>query len=145
MEVVQEGIDRFGGAEASGAGSRIRHPHREWALCLKEALTTASSRERNSSSAIVCGCWSPDCSGRCSDRDGRKLCISMMARINNAQARVLTTVLNDGRLNRLLEGEAVASATDRPAVYRLAGLLDDLRRGIWSEVYADRSIDAGAA
>ena len=64
----------------------------------------------------------------------------MINRINGAQARVLTNLLNDGRLNRLLEGEAVS--TDKSRVYTLAGLLDDLRRGIWSEIYAGQSIDA---
>ena len=64
----------------------------------------------------------------------------MINRINGAQARVLTNLFNDGRLNRLLEGEAIA--TDKSTVYTLAGLLDDLRRGIWSEIYAGQSIDA---
>ena len=64
----------------------------------------------------------------------------MIARINNAQARVLTNLFNDGRLNRLLEGEAIA--TNKTNVYTLAGLLDDLRRGIWSEVYGGASMDA---
>ncbi|MEO7998529.1 MAG: zinc-dependent metalloprotease, partial [Gemmatimonadaceae bacterium] len=64
----------------------------------------------------------------------------MIARINNAQTRVLTALLNDGRMNRLLEGEAVAA--NKNNVYTLSGLLDDLRRGIWSEIYAGQSIDA---
>ena len=64
----------------------------------------------------------------------------MIARINNAQARVLTALFDDGRLNRLLEGEAIA--TNKANVYTMSGLLDDLRRGIWSEIYAGQSIDA---
>jgi hypothetical protein len=64
----------------------------------------------------------------------------MINRINNAQSRVLTSVLDDGRMNRLLEGEALASKGTTP--YTLSGLLDDLRRGIWSEIYAGQSIDA---
>lgn len=64
----------------------------------------------------------------------------MMNRINNAQARILSNVLNDGRFNRLLEGEALA--TNKNSVYTLAGLLDDLRTGVWSELYAGQSIDA---
>ncbi len=64
----------------------------------------------------------------------------MITRINGAQARVLTALLNDGRLNRLLEGEAVATTPSN--VYTLAGLMDDLRRGLWSEVYAGQSMDA---
>jgi hypothetical protein len=64
----------------------------------------------------------------------------MINRINNAQTRVLTSTLDDGRLNRLLEGEALAA--NKASVYTLSGLLDDLRRGIWSEIYAGQSIDA---
>jgi hypothetical protein len=62
----------------------------------------------------------------------------MITRINNAQNRVLTSVLNDGRLNRLLEQEAL----DRGNAYTLAAMLDDLRRGIWSEAYTGRAADA---
>jgi hypothetical protein len=35
----------------------------------------------------------------------------MLTRINGAQNRVLSTLLDDGRLNRLLENEALASST----------------------------------
>lgn len=66
--------------------------------------------------------------------------LGMITRINNAQTRVLTALLNDGRLNRLLEGEAIA--TNKSSVYTLSGLLDDLRRGIFSEIYSGQSIDA---
>ena len=64
----------------------------------------------------------------------------MIARINNAQARVLNTLFDDGRLNRLLEGEALA--TNRAEVYSLTAMLDDVRRGVWSEVYSGRPVDA---
>jgi hypothetical protein len=64
----------------------------------------------------------------------------MINRINNAQTRVLNTVFDDGRLNRLLEGEAVAS--NRGDVYSLTNMLDDVRRGVWSEVYSGRAADA---
>ena len=56
----------------------------------------------------------------------------MITRITNAQARVLTGVLNDGRLNRLLENEALAPS--RASSYSLASMLDDLKRGIWTEL-----------
>jgi hypothetical protein len=56
----------------------------------------------------------------------------MIARINNAQTRVLTNLLNDGRMNRLLEQEALA----RPEAYALSAMLDDVRRGIWAEIYS---------
>ena len=64
----------------------------------------------------------------------------MINRINNAQARVLTNLLDDDRMNRLLEGEALA--TTKASAYPLSSLLDDLRLGLWSEVYAGQSIDA---
>jgi hypothetical protein len=64
----------------------------------------------------------------------------MITRITNAQARVLGSLLNDVRLNRLLENEALAPA--RGESYSLASMLDDLRRGVWSELSQSRvSID----
>jgi len=56
----------------------------------------------------------------------------MLARIGGAQNRVLNAVLNDGRMNRLLEEEALAK--NGGEVYSLADMLDDLRKGVWSEV-----------
>lgn len=64
----------------------------------------------------------------------------MIQRINSAQSRVLNNLFDDGRLNRLLEGEALAS--NRGDVYTLSSMLDDLRRGIWSEIYSGASADA---
>ena len=60
----------------------------------------------------------------------------MIARITNAQVRVLTAMLNDGKLNRLIENEALAST--RGEAYSLADMLDDLKRGVWSELYGTR-------
>jgi hypothetical protein len=57
----------------------------------------------------------------------------MITRINGAQARVLTALMDDQRLNRLLEQEAMNG--DR--AYSLAGMLDDVRRGIWAEAYTN--------
>src|SRR5690606_4312632 len=67
----------------------------------------------------------------------------MIRRVNNAQRRVLNTLLDDGRMNRLLEREAIASAEgELDEVYSLVNMLDDVRRGIWSELYGGRlSID----
>jgi len=59
----------------------------------------------------------------------------MITRITNAQARVLNGLLNDQRLNRLLENEALAS--NKSDAYSLAAMLGDLQRGIWAEL--DRS------
>jgi hypothetical protein len=56
----------------------------------------------------------------------------MITRITNAQGRVLTSLLNDGRLNRLIENEALAS--NRVDAYSLASMLSDLRRGVWTEL-----------
>jgi hypothetical protein len=66
----------------------------------------------------------------------------MIRRVNGAQTRVLNTLLDDGRMNRLLEQEAIAEG-EVDEVYTLINMLDDVRRGIWSEVYSGRlSIDA---
>ncbi len=56
----------------------------------------------------------------------------MLARIGNAQSRVLAQVLVDQRLNFLLDG--AATATNRADVYTLAEMLDDLQSGVWSEL-----------
>ena len=56
----------------------------------------------------------------------------MITRITSAQSRVLAGVLNDQRLNRLLENEALAPA--KGSTYSLASMLDDLRRGVWTEL-----------
>jgi hypothetical protein len=64
----------------------------------------------------------------------------MLTRIGNAQGRVLTSLLDDGRMNRLLDNEATAS--DRRNTYSLTNMLDDLRHGVWSELTESRvSID----
>ncbi len=60
----------------------------------------------------------------------------MVARINGAQSRVMNTLMDDGRMNRLLEQEGVAR--DRAEVYTLAAMLDDVRRGIWEELSTPR-------
>ena len=56
----------------------------------------------------------------------------MVARIGNAQNRVLNTLLNDQRLDRLLELQATYPAE----AYPLPTFLDDVRHGIWSELSA---------
>ena len=56
----------------------------------------------------------------------------MLSRIGSAQNRVLASVLNDGRMNRLLEVEALARNSSE--VYSLADMLYDLRKGVWSEL-----------
>ena len=64
----------------------------------------------------------------------------MVSRINGAQSRVLNNLLDDGRLNRLIEQEALNSRT----AYPLADLLDDVRRGVFGEIYGNGAPDADA-
>ena len=56
----------------------------------------------------------------------------MITRVGNAQNRVLATVLQDQRLNQLIEAPALAK--NRDDAYSLAEMLDDLQGGIWSEL-----------
>ncbi|MFQ5690909.1 MAG: zinc-dependent metalloprotease [Gemmatimonadota bacterium] len=66
---------------------------------------------------------------------------AMIRRINQAQERVLTSLLNDQRLDRLIDTRALARP--KSDTYSLDALLADVRRGIWSELSASRvSIDA---
>ena len=55
----------------------------------------------------------------------------MVDRIGNAQNRVLNSLLNDQRMDRLLELQATAAPAD---AYPLPTFLDDVRKGIWSEL-----------
>lgn len=56
-----------------------------------------------------------------------------IARINSAQRGILSTLMNDERMARLVEYEAI----DGPATsYTLAEYLGDIRSGIWSELRA---------
>lgn len=55
-------------------------------------------------------------------------------RIRTAQAGVLGTLLAPGRLNRLIEYEALARNGE--GSYTLAEMLGDLRRGVWAELGA---------
>lgn len=53
-------------------------------------------------------------------------------RIHNAQSGVLTTILNDRRMERLIEFDALER--NRANAYPLAEMLADLRAGIWGEL-----------
>ena len=56
----------------------------------------------------------------------------MLPRINRAQSRVLANLLDDRRMVRLIEQEAL-----RPgSAYTLTHMLDDVRRGLFSELAA---------
>jgi hypothetical protein len=63
----------------------------------------------------------------------------MITRINGAQSRSLNQILDDQRLNRLLEWEGTAA--DKNSVYMLSTMLDDVRKGVWEELAANRPID----
>src|SRR5678815_1331548 len=53
-----------------------------------------------------------------------------LARVNQAQERVLNSLLSNARFDRLVEQEAI----DGMASYRPADFMADVRRGIWSEL-----------
>ncbi|MBC7790830.1 MAG: zinc-dependent metalloprotease, partial [Anaerolineae bacterium] len=64
-----------------------------------------------------------------------------LRRIGSAQARVLASLLETDRLNRLSEYEAISHQGGGDP-YRLAEMLGDVRRGIWGELSAGRvSVD----
>jgi uncharacterized protein DUF4953/uncharacterized protein DUF5117/uncharacterized protein DUF5118 len=62
----------------------------------------------------------------------------MITRINGAQMRVMNTLLDDSRMNRLLEQEALAQ--NKGDVYTLTSMLDDVRRGVWEELASARPV-----
>jgi len=53
-------------------------------------------------------------------------------RVRSLQVRHLNSLLSMGRLQRLIDAEALHG----PEVYELIEMMEDLRRGIWAEVYA---------
>jgi len=53
-----------------------------------------------------------------------------IARVNTAQMRVLNSLLNNSRFDRLVEQEAI----DGAAAYRPGDFMADVRKGIWSEI-----------
>ena len=61
-------------------------------------------------------------------------------RVAGAQARVLSSLVNNGRLQRMVELEATAA--NKASVYTLGDMLTDLRRGLWKEIYAGQPVDA---
>lgn len=63
-----------------------------------------------------------------------------ISRVAGAQARVLSNLVNNGRLQRMVELEATAG--NAASVYTLGEMLTDLRRGLWQEIYSGRPVDA---
>jgi hypothetical protein len=66
---------------------------------------------------------------------------AMIRRINQAQERVLASLFNDQRLDRLIDTRALSK--NPSDTYSLDAMLTDVRHGIWSELSASKvSIDA---
>ena len=59
-------------------------------------------------------------------------------RVRGLQARTLNNVLDAGRMARMIENETLNSAAES---YTLVNMMRDMRKGVWSEIYAGRSID----
>jgi hypothetical protein len=62
----------------------------------------------------------------------------MITRVNAPQQSVLGTLMQDSRMNRLLELEGTTA--DKSRVYSLNTMLDDVRKGIWEELAAASTI-----
>ena len=60
-------------------------------------------------------------------------------RIGNAQAAVLAGLVSNDRLARMIEIDALPATGER---YTLPTMLTDLRKGVWSEIYGGKPIDA---
>ncbi|AMW06974.1 hypothetical protein GEMMAAP_17270 [Gemmatimonas phototrophica] len=61
-------------------------------------------------------------------------------RITGAQARSLSSLVNNTKLQRMVEAEATAS--NKADVYSLGEMLTDLRRGLWKEIYGGQPVNA---
>jgi hypothetical protein len=58
-------------------------------------------------------------------------------RIRSTQSRTLNSVLDFGKMARLIENEAINGSN----AYSLLDMMSDLRKGIWSELYNNNKID----
>jgi hypothetical protein len=61
-------------------------------------------------------------------------------RVSGAQARTLSALVQNAKLQRMVEFEAMT--TNKAQVYSLGEMLTDLRKGLWSEIYSGQTIDA---
>ncbi len=66
--------------------------------------------------------------------------VGVLDRVQAAQLRVLTALLSSTRIERLVEQESL----DGAAAYRAVDFLADVRKGIWSEVYAGAPVKVDA-
>lgn len=58
--------------------------------------------------------------------------------VGKIQARTLNNILSAGRMTRMVENETL----NGNSAYTVLSMFSDLRRGVWSELYNRRSIDA---
>jgi hypothetical protein len=58
-------------------------------------------------------------------------------RVRGLQARTLNNILDPGRMARMIENET----SNGSLAYSLVGMMSDLRKGVWSEIYSKKSID----
>ena len=59
-------------------------------------------------------------------------------RVRGLQARTLNNILDAGRMARMIENETLNGSSK---AYTLVTMMNDLRKGVWNEVYSGRSID----
>jgi hypothetical protein len=59
-------------------------------------------------------------------------------RVRGLQARTLNNILDAGRMARMIENETLNGTSKS---YTLINMMQDVRKGVWSEIYAGRSID----
>ena len=59
-------------------------------------------------------------------------------RVRRLQARTLNNILDAGRMARMIENETLNGSAK---AYTLINMMRDVRKGVWSEIYAGRSID----
>jgi hypothetical protein len=59
-------------------------------------------------------------------------------RVRRLQARTLNNILDAGRMARMIENETLNGAAES---YTLINMMRDVRKGVWNEIYAGRSID----
>jgi hypothetical protein len=59
-------------------------------------------------------------------------------RVRGLQARTLNNILDAGRMARMIENETLNGT---PKAYTLINMMRDVRKGVWNEIYAARSID----
>ena len=58
-------------------------------------------------------------------------------RIRSTQSRTLNSILDFGKMARLIENEAINGKTS----YTLIDMMSDLKKGIWKELYSNKTID----